>query len=343
MRLRVFTAALPLVAVAILGLLTAEPLHAAEGAPDAYGVVEQESGYYYTIRKGDTLWGLSQRFANSPWQWPALWEQNQQIANPHRIFPGQRIRLYKKKWAEKLPQAPPEPLPAVAPPPSFRYMAMDQVGFIRKSPVPPSGTIVKAKQGPLLIAEWDTVFIQPALPNPFRVGDRYVAYRTYPLGGHPPAVPHIGVQHLLTGLVEITKVEREYVHGRVVKNFRKMADGDRLMPFVPRSTDILLQKEVPSLEGAFIAGEDHDRYMGQYFTAFIDKGSNDGVKPGQSYMLCYDETIARTPGSRISKPIARLDFGRFLVLHAEAETATVLITEAEKEFFYAGTLFRSPQ
>jgi LysM repeat protein len=36
--------------------------------------VEQEAGFYYTVKKGDTLWDLSQRFSDTPWVWPDLWE-----------------------------------------------------------------------------------------------------------------------------------------------------------------------------------------------------------------------------------------------------------------------------
>lgn len=64
----------------------------AANAPDAY-----------TIKSGDTLWAISRLFLTSPWRWPELWGLNQQeIRNPHRIYPGQVLVLEKKNGLARL-------------------------------------------------------------------------------------------------------------------------------------------------------------------------------------------------------------------------------------------------
>lgn len=61
---------------------SADELTLAEGAPQIY-----------LVKDGDTLWGIASMYLRDPWLWPDIWEINEQLDNPHLIFPGDQIYL----------------------------------------------------------------------------------------------------------------------------------------------------------------------------------------------------------------------------------------------------------
>lgn len=63
-------------------------------APSSPLVIKPDAPDRYVVVPGDTLWGISQKFTDSPWRWPELWGFNKdQIRNPHLIYPGYVIVL----------------------------------------------------------------------------------------------------------------------------------------------------------------------------------------------------------------------------------------------------------
>ncbi|MFH1984046.1 MAG: LysM domain-containing protein [Pseudomonadota bacterium] len=340
-------------------LMCASVLDLPAFAEEGKETVEHEAGFYYTVKKGDTLWDLSERFADSPWIWPELWKENDQIPNPHQIYPGERIRLYHKDWIDRVSKqipAPMEKTPPLSvasetakeaaevkpvPMPEFSYKPIDAVGFVRKEPAQPLGTIFKGQRAKAFYSTGDTVYIRNEKDNGMAAGSAYTVYRTLDPIKDPKTKRSYGIQHLLAGTIRITGLEPRYAIGVVEKSYRAIYIDDKLIPFEPRSPNITLVPAVPGLQGVLIGSEDRNALIAEFMTGFIDKGRVDGVAVGQEYLLSYQDSDRVNALDKDPIVLTSVNFGTVLVLHTEENTSTVLVTGARNSIA-PGTTFRSP-
>jgi hypothetical protein len=76
-------------------------------APSAPLALKADAPDRYVIVPGDTLWGISTRYTDSPWRWPELWSMNrEQIQNPHLIYPGMVLLLDRARGTLSIEGAP---------------------------------------------------------------------------------------------------------------------------------------------------------------------------------------------------------------------------------------------
>ncbi len=308
--------------------------------------IEHEAGFYYTIQRGDTLWDLSDKFFDSPWYWPELWQENEQIPNPHWIYPGERIRLFQKQGTDTFTFQIPEPELLVQesaveletePVPEektvyYSYPSMDAVGFIRKEPVNPLGIIFKAKDNVVLINEGDTVYISYADKDalPIMQGGKYTIYRKLDPTRDRKRNLQLGSQYYILGIVEVTRLEEDFVIAKVLKSFRAIAINDFILPYQQRSPNIPITESVPNLIGKIIISEEHAELIGDLTTAFIDKGKTDNIQEGQIYNIFYQEKDDVEMKGKKSVILTPVEYGRLIVLLTEQETSTVLVTQTNQ-------------
>jgi len=346
----------------ILIILLALPLLAA--AAETPENVKYETGFYYTVQKGDTLWDLSQKFSDTPWQWPEMWQENDQIANPHRIYPGERIRLYRRRDAggfgegDDGSKAKPgdgadgtdessgakkglKDKPELTQLLHYEYASIDRVGFIRKEPALARGTIFKVEAQKAMISLDDLIYIRPRSNFSLSPGDKFTIYRTLKPIKDRKTNKFIGIQHYFTGAVEILIKRPEFVLGRVIGAYRPIKIGDLLMPYTHKLSQVAINPSPPGLEGSIIESEEHHGIFGENAIAFIDKGKSEGVEPGQLYWIFKQEKYRINPDKRGEVTLTPVILGELLVLHTENTTSTVMITDSRTAIF-AGAKIITP-
>lgn len=237
----------------------------------------------YVVKKGDTLWAISEVFLDDPWRWPELWQVNEDIANPHLIYPGDRLSLI---WVNGKPQL---------------TRKVQQVLL-------PEGTVAaKGDAIPWFPGEW----LQPFMIDhrviatdqlaslPQVMGDNRQAAR---VNGMAPVYvsgkPALGQYRIYTPVGKIgddtllryvAKADLNVNFGDLVEGTlshlqREVKLGDVLLqgadPVLPER--ITIQSGKP-LTGNIAAALNDRQQQGQYDIVVLPYGSNDGVEMGQMY------------------------------------------------------------
>jgi len=113
---------------------------------------------------GDTLWGISTRYTDSPWRWPELWGMNrEQIQNPHLIYPGMVLLLDRARGTLSIAGA-----PAGAQPGAPAGAQPGAPSGPATSGAPPSGTVRLAPRARAeSLTEQEVPSIPPSAIEPF--------------------------------------------------------------------------------------------------------------------------------------------------------------------------------
>lgn len=310
---------------------------ASDGEPSK---IELESGIYYTVKKGDTLWDISNRYFNTHWRWPQIWSENQQIMNPNLIFPGERLRLYHQVWdasiSPELKEQPESPSLDQVPVIESRYYvysAIHGIGFVKEQPVAVSGQVAQVRADKLfqktILGQDENIYITPSGNTLLKVGEIYAVYRQ-PMPVKDPESKNIfgvsmniiGFQYYKTGLIRIVESREEYAVAKIEKSFRSIMVNDLLLPYEPLSSKIRLIPGTRDIDGKILMDEEGNEMFGDNAVAYINRGSEDGIQTGQTYAI-YDEYT-------IGSALDAVDFGSLLILHTEATTSTVLILRSDR-------------
>jgi LysM repeat protein len=257
----------------------------------------------YTVKRGDTLWGIAAMFLKDPWLWPEIWDANPAIGNPHLIYPGDvltlaygadgRPRIHLERGSESVAVTHVDPI--------MRSTALESA-----IPTLPYGAIAsflgrpalitrdQARRAPYVIAPRDRHVAVGAPSEVYVVGLKGAAPGRYSVMrlGEPMRDPQthkfLGYMGIFTGTARVDSTGK-ITKVALVDSARETVEGDLLFPEEPMvSRDLQPHPAPPRLDGQIMSVVDGVTMIGQYQVVAINRGARQGLQPG--HVLAVDET-----------------------------------------------------
>ena len=246
---------------------------------------------HYTVKRGDTLWGIASMYLKDPWLWPEVWIINPQVPNPHLIYPGDKlalaygaggrmeVRLEEAGLTRLDPRLRSDPLANAIP--TIPYSAI--AAFLSRPTLMSSDEI---RHAPYVLAFRDLhqvagneieVYIRN-LPAP--ENSRFAVMHVATPLVDPDDGKVIGYEGIYTATA-LVKRSGEPAKAVLIDPARETLAGDRLMS---SDSDVPLNftPSVPTsqVHGRIIDVVGGTDLVGQFYVVAINRGKRHGIEPG---------------------------------------------------------------
>jgi len=313
----------------------------------------------YVVQTGDTLWDIAERYLNSPYYWPKIWERNTFIINPHLIFPGDILYVYPEgvierpyvEREEKIEVQPWEEAIEEEEKQEVVFKLAEAVGFVSLEELEASGKIVDNVRGKTILGKGDRVYVDVGKTDRVVKGDRYSIYRIlenpkgpgYHKVKHPITGEVVGYQILNLGDLEIIEVGAKVSTALIRTSFKEIENGDLIRPYLdPLAARVKVKRaEVEMLHGYIIATRDRKTLVGEKDVVYIDAGSEDGVVRGNKFDIYKPCEIIEDGLQEDTIRVPEEIIGELVVLDPHSKTSVALITDSSEEATVGERVFTS--
>lgn len=324
--------------------------------PDASGQIAAGAPKSYVVQRGDTLWGLAGMFLKDPWNWPEIWYMNPEVNNPHRIYPGDTLRLaLGRDGKQQLQLAHAEggvPVAAVAQggpvtrlSPLLRSEALDApietipygsiAAFLGR---PALLSAAQVKGAPYILALRDSHMVAGAGNDVYvrklkaGAGERYnVMHITEPL-----KVPGHGTQGYIAQFAGVAEVRAAGDPARLTltESARETLTGDVLIPEADNLVaDIHPHRPRVAVDSRLLAVINGVLLAGQFQVVAISGGSGEGIEPGHVLKVIEAAKSVRDRCARIDGIGTCLQWGESRLPQESA--GTLLVFRSYEHMSYA--------
>ena len=325
--------------------------HAVELKPDA--------PERYVVKKGDTLWGIAERYTDDAWQWPNIWYQNEQIQDPHLIYPGDVVGLMQiggetkvavvergetSRTVKLTPTARIEPIESAIP-----TIPMDAVApfitnnrIVTKEDLSSAPYILSAGIDRVISGAGEEVYARGDFSQ-VGVATAYGIFRASTLYRDPVTKEVLGLEAKEIGLGNVKSENGDILKLELVKTSQQVREGDRLLTTENRELVTRFQPKAPDefVQGFIINVPDGVTQIGQYSMVVLNLGQRDGVTEGAMLDIMKKGEIVR---DKIAKKKVRLPSekaGQLMVFRSYEKLSYAIVLKATRAL-KVGDEVRSP-
>lgn len=313
--------------------------------PEPASVIRETAPERYVVKRGDTLWDISNTFLRDPWYWPEIWYVNPQIANPHLIYPGDVISLYYVDGRPRLmvdggprverlsPGVRVEPLPpAVDMPIRSLHQFLVRPRVVSEEVLDEAAYILASQDDRLVFGTNDRVYargMDDAVED-----ERYSVFRKGAELRDPGTDELLGFEAIPVGDAEVVRAG-DPATLTIIRSEREALKGDRLLPLDNSDQDFVFSPHAPpqDVDGRVISLFDAISQIARFQVAVINLGERNGIEQGhvlatyQTGELVRDQ-FASNRGETVRLPDERV--GLMMVFRTFEKVSYALVMESTR-------------
>jgi len=245
----------------------------------------------YTVKKGDTLWDISELYLRDPWLWPEIWYVNPQIRNPHLIYPGDiislvyidgrpRLTLERGRNVKLSPGIKVLPHAAAIPalPLDIINNFLSRNRIVTQEEIDAAPYVVAGHEKRLLSGVGDTFYARGQF-------DETPAYGLYRIGKpyiDPETEELLGLRAQDIGSAKLKTVDADIGTLLATRTVEEVRVGERLLPHEERRLESTFYPSAPedTVEGVIMAVGGGIFPVGYFDVVAINPGEREGLAPG---------------------------------------------------------------
>ncbi len=288
----------------------------------------------HVVDYGDTLWELSIRYYGTPFLWQDILEANPDLEGVEFLMPGDVLvlpyigaqqtadtvdgGLYTTSGATHRP--------------ILSRLVLETAGMISDEEPDPAGYVIQTNPdeesmfGDHVAFPGDYVALDIGQDEGLEVGR---AYRVFEVGEeveHPETGERLGRIHRAVGVCSVTEVNPDACMAIVEHSYLPVETGQYVMPYTSIAPITVTSSEVVEEMDAWVVGfrDKHTLRAYTFDVVYIDRGSNDGLQPGDMFeMFHYGERVETPDGETVTVP--DVSISQMIVLDTRTETSAAMI------------------